>query len=131
MTVESDGAPDQSVDTPAGPDDAPAAAQQVELIEHYDRQYAEGGFGYENQRETWQAWAAEHYVREFDLRPGERLLDVGCGDGFWTGLFAQAGLAVTGTDLSPGGIEIARRAHPGVEFVVGNAEELPFADASF
>ena len=105
--------------------------EQVELVEHYDRQYAEGGFGYESQRETWKAWVADHYVREFDLQPGERLLDVGCGDGFWTGLFAEAGLVATGMDLSPGGIEIARHAHPGVEFVVGNAEELPFADESF
>jgi SAM-dependent methyltransferase len=34
-------------------------------------------------------------------------------------------------DLSPGGIELARRAHPGVEFVVGNAEDPPFANESF
>jgi SAM-dependent methyltransferase len=102
-----------------------------ELVEHYDRQYASGGFGYEQKRETWTAWVAEHYVREFDLRPGELLLDVGCGDGFWTALFAEAGLTATGVDLSPAGIEAARRSHPEAQFVVGDAESLPFPDGSF
>jgi SAM-dependent methyltransferase len=117
-----------SADAPVA---APADEGRSELVEHYDRQYANGGFGYERQRETWVAWVAEHYLREFDLRPGERLLDVGCGDGFWTALFAEAGLVATGVDLSPGGIEAARRAHPVVEFVVGDAEDLPFPDGSF
>jgi SAM-dependent methyltransferase len=129
MTVE----PDRPVDDAPGTAsvETPPGAGRSELVEHYDRQYAGGGFGYERQRETWVAWVAQHYIREFDLRPDERLLDVGCGDGFWTALFAEAGLAATGVDLSPVGIETARRAHPGVEFVVGDAENLPFPEESF
>ncbi len=41
--------------------------------------------------------------------------------------------AYTGLDLNPAGIEICRRKHalPGLDFVAGNAENLPFDDQSF
>lgn len=43
-----------------------------------------------------------------DLR-GKRLLDVGCGDGTNAVLFASLGATVTGVDISPGAVELARR----------------------
>ena len=102
-----------------------------DVATHYDRLYADGGFGYDVRRDAWSAWVAAHYIKEFELQRGETLLDVGCGDGFWTGLFADQGLVATGIDLSPGGIEQAQRDHPSAAFVVGDAEDLPFADESF
>lgn len=110
---------------------APPDAPMDVVIEHYDQQYAEGGFGYGAQRDRWAAWVRRHYIDEFELRPGETLLDVGCGDGFWTDLFAEAGFLSTGVDFSPGGIEVARTAYPRPTFLVGDAEDLPFADDSF
>ncbi len=47
-----------------------------------------------------------------ELKPGARVLDVGCGNGSTCGAFIQRGCAVTGVDLSEQGIEWARRAHP-------------------
>ncbi len=111
--------------------EAPPEAPMDVVIEHYDQQYAEGGFGYQAQRERWAAWVRRHYIDEFELRPGETLLDVGCGDGFWTDLFAEAGFPSTGVDFSPGGIEVARTAYPTPTFLVGDAEDLPFADDTF
>ena len=97
----------------------------------YDRHYAAGGFGYEERREHWLAWARRHYVDAFDLPPG-RLLDVGCGDGFWTSIFSELGFEATGVDLSPGGIEAARSRSPGIPFLVADADEaLPFEPGSF
>jgi len=97
----------------------------------YDRHYAAGGFGYEERREHWLAWARRHYVDAFDLPPG-RLLDVGCGDGFWTSIFSELGFEATGVDLSPGGIEAARSRYPGIPFLVADADEaLPFEPGSF
>ncbi|MBF8289626.1 MAG: class SAM-dependent methyltransferase [Chloroflexi bacterium] len=105
--------------------DAPAPASD------YDQHYASGGFGYEGRRDHWLAWARRHYVEAFDLSPG-RLLDVGCGDGFWTSIFAELGFHATGVDLSAGGIEAARSRYPGTEFVVADADEpLPFEAGSF
>lgn len=97
----------------------------------YDRHYAAGGFGYEERRDHWLAWARRHYVEAFGLVPG-RLLDVGCGDGFWTSIFAELGFEVTGIDLSAGGIEAARTRYPGIRFEVADADEaLPFEPGSF
>jgi 2-polyprenyl-6-hydroxyphenyl methylase/3-demethylubiquinone-9 3-methyltransferase len=48
--------------------------------------------------------------------PGMRLLDVGCGNGFWAAHFARRGYAVVGIDPSASGIEVARQAYPGIRF---------------
>ena len=67
--------------------------------------------------------------------PGKRLLDYGCGHGMASVLFARRGARVTGFDLSGRYVEEARRraiANEVVaEFLVANAEELPFDDQSF
>lgn len=97
----------------------------------YDRHYAAGGFGYEERRDHWLAWARRHYVEAFDLPPG-RLLDVGCGDGFWTSIFRELGFEATGVDVSPGGIAAARSKYSASTFLVADADEpLPFEAGSF
>ncbi len=70
-------------------------------------------------------------------RPGERVLDMGCGEGKETYALAARGLVVISTDLSHTQLARARdrvcdglpdaRAH----FVQANAEELPFAAGAF
>jgi SAM-dependent methyltransferase len=81
------------------------------------------------------AWIGE---REFELlhralapRPGETLLDVGCGTGYFARLFAQrAGVQVVGLDPSFEWLAFARDAGAPA-CVAGRAERLPFRDASF
>jgi len=61
-------------------------------------------------------------------------LDVACGSGKLTAELArQAGSKgkVVGLDFSAQMLEVARRDHPGIEFVEGDALNLPFDDASF
>jgi ubiquinone/menaquinone biosynthesis C-methylase UbiE len=60
--------------------------------------------------------------------PG-RLLDVGCGGGANALAFAEQGWTVTGVDISPAQLELARRR--GVEVVEADASALSFEDASF
>jgi len=60
--------------------------------------------------------------------PGE-LLDVGCGGGAHAAAFADRGWRVTGVDVSPAQLELARRR--GVEVHEADAAELPFEDDSF
>jgi len=50
------------------------------------------------------------------LKPGARVLEVGCGNGFTAGQFTALGCEVVGIDLSEQGITQARRAHPGARF---------------
>jgi 2-polyprenyl-6-hydroxyphenyl methylase/3-demethylubiquinone-9 3-methyltransferase len=58
-----------------------------------------------------------------ELKPGIRVLDVGCGNGFTCGEFLKRGCTVVGIDLSEQGIAQARRAHP-----QGRFELLPADD---
>lgn len=64
-----------------------------------------------------------------------RWLDVGCGTGELAFMAAATGVDVTGCDLAPNLVATARRqaAERGLEisFEVGDAEALPFEDASF
>lgn len=72
-----------------------------------------------------------------DLRPGQRVLDLGCGTGTLAVLIRQTcpETHVTGLDPDPKALAIARRKadRAGVDIVFeqGFADELPFPDASF
>ena len=73
-------------------------------------------------------------ARETGLSPGGSALDVACGSGKLTAELAKnAGPngRVVGLDFSPQMLEIARRDHPGIEFIEGDALKLPFDDAAF
>ena len=77
----------------------------------------------------------ENVVLAMGARPGDRWLDIGCGTGELAFMAAATGAEVTGADLSPILVETARRqaAERGAEasFEVGDAEALPYDDASF
>ncbi len=73
-------------------------------------------------------------ARETGLKPGGSALDVACGSGKLTAelaKLARPGGRVVGLDFSPQMLEVARRDHPGIEFIEGDALKLPFEDASF
>lgn len=98
----------------------------------YDATYSSGGFGYEANRNKWEDWVQRHYIGEFQLREGERILDIPCGDGFWSSVFAKKGFKVVGIDLNETGIAEARRRFPQIEFHLGNAEQkLPVPADTF
>jgi SAM-dependent methyltransferase len=65
------------------------------------------------------------------IAPGDRVLDVGSGLGDLAAAAAGRGAEVTGVDLSWGMLAAARARHPGLTFVEGDAEALPFADGAF
>lgn len=63
--------------------------------------------------------------------PGTRLLDIGCGTGVAAEVAAGRGARVSGLDASAPSIELARERVPGGDFVAGEMEALPYADAAF
>ena len=79
--------------------------------------------------------AGELVIERSGLEPGMDLLDVACGTGNATIPAAREGARVTGLDFSPELLEIARErasdAMVEVEWIEGDAQELPFDDASF
>jgi SAM-dependent methyltransferase len=100
----------------------------------------------DGQRATWAAgdyaavaekiWeVGGRLVERLQPRPGERMLDVACGTGNVTIRAAQTGADVVGLDLTPSLLERAaagaERAGVPVELIEGDAEALPFEDASF
>ncbi|MGW1376597.1 class I SAM-dependent DNA methyltransferase [Streptomyces sp. NPDC002446] len=56
--------------------------------------------------------------------------DLGCGPGWVTAHLDALGLTVTGIDLSPQMVALARREHPGVRFDVGSMLALDLPDGS-
>lgn len=92
------------------------------------RSYGYGGYKYDGR------WipVAKDFVKYFDLKPGDRVLDIGCAKGFLVKdlMIACPGLDVYGLDISTYAIkhsepEVVGRLH------IGDGRELPFPDNSF
>lgn len=97
------------------------------------------------QREMWSSFAptatlttpvAAHIVDFADVRSGEKVLDVACGTGVVAITAARRRAMVSALDLTPELLEHAREnervAECGpIDWTEGDAERLPYADASF
>lgn len=98
--------------------------------EYWDgpRQYGYGGYKYDGRWFPLAQKIAAHY----GLKPGDRILDVGCGKGFMLYEFTRAvpGVEVVGLDISEYAIEHAKEEVKPF-LVLGHARELPFPDKSF
>jgi len=70
------------------------------------------------------------FMRLSGLPSGKRVADLGCGSGVFTELLRQRGYQSVGLDISPKLVALGRRKYPGLELVEGDAENLPFKDAS-
>ena len=65
------------------------------------------------------------------VQRGLRTLDIATGPGYAAGRAADRKAVVTGIDFSSEMIEEARRRYPSIDFQIGDAESLSFADSSF
>ena len=65
------------------------------------------------------------------VQAGTRLLDAACGPGTLAATAAARGADAVGLDLAGDMVALARRRHPELRFLEGDAERLPFAAGSF
>lgn len=84
-------------------------------------------------RHAYAPWMDE--VLGYAHTRGQHVLDVGCGQGIDVARYAMAGARISGIDLTPRHVQLAR-AHTAsmgleVEILQGDAENLPLADATF
>jgi ubiquinone/menaquinone biosynthesis C-methylase UbiE len=110
------------------PENIAIARQYGELYFDGPREVGYGGYRYDGR------WipVAEDIVRHFGLKPGDRVLDVGCAKGFLVKDLMKVcpGLEAFGIDISEYALmhcepEVVGRLH------LGSAEKLPFPDRSF
>ncbi len=77
----------------------------------------------------------EHCVLRLDPQPGERVLDLATGTGWTSRVVAKRGSQVTGADISADllsfAAEQARAESLDIDYQLGDAENLPFADGAF
>ena len=94
--------------------------------------------GYRQQIEKEREEHKDEFYKEYFRQIPEvsKVLDIGCGPGFFSLLLASLGMNVTAADYSEGMLEKAkdllnRNGYHDVEFCRADAQHLPFADASF
>lgn len=80
---------------------------------------------------------AGHYrpLRDAVLRllaplPVQSLLDLGCGEGYYTGAFAEVAAEVVGLDIAKPAIQLAAKRYKGPTWLVASGAQLPVADAT-
>src|SRR5262245_20528495 len=79
-------------------------------------------------------WWRRAVVSALDLRPSDRVLDLGCGTGVLTSAVAARSAIVVGVDVSAAMLGRARQrlgGRTGVALVQGSAFRLPFRDGTF
>jgi len=111
-------------------------AEAARLAKKYDFEYWDGsrntGYGgYKYINGYWEK-VAKPLIEHYDLKDGDKILDVGCGKGFllYDMLKILPGLEVTGIDISEYAIKNAKEeVRPYLQ--VGDAIKLPFQDNSF
>jgi SAM-dependent methyltransferase len=79
--------------------------------------------------------SAVEFLDRLNIQPGTRLLDVACGSGQLALIAARRGARVTGVDIATNAIAAARGRAASerldAQFDEGDAEDLPYPDASF
>jgi ubiquinone/menaquinone biosynthesis C-methylase UbiE len=110
-----------------------------ELLQQEFNRWADAGEGAKMERHHLDI--TEKTMRRMDLRPGERVLDLGCGSGWATRLLArivspgpQSSGQVVGVDISDEMVRQARTASKefdNVMFVTGSAAQIPWEENFF
>ena len=94
------------------------------LKTHYEQIWSNGELAEELEYYKWA-------LSLFSPKPGDTLLDIACGAGYFLREAEKSGLKCTGLDISENALAKARQLCKETRFYQGNAEKLPFSDSSF
>jgi ubiquinone/menaquinone biosynthesis C-methylase UbiE len=90
---------------------------------------------YDGLREVNEPLAFAKSLHEYEEFLGKRVLEVGCGNAYTLGKYAEHGAEVYGVDITEAAVKISRQRfdHGGLkgDFRIGNAEELPYKSNYF
>ena len=103
-------------------------AAQIELHKKLAPRYAYR-YGFEYSRLFQQDWHAE--MISHVPSGATRILDLGCGTGFFLAELEQQHPGSVGLDISHEMLKVSDQYVPGVRLVTGDAEKLPFKQACF
>lgn len=78
---------------------------------------------HQSQRDKW-----DFMIEKLNLKPGDKLIDIGCGYGDWLNYARSKGVDVIGVNISPEQSLTAREKH-GLEIITTNWKEIPQTEA--
>lgn len=92
-----------------------------------------------DQKDAWEAfytsnnrpWRGISSLQEIPFKEGDRILEIGCGNGKTAAALIDKGMAVTGLDFSQSAVDMCIRTIPGGRFVCGTVTDMPFTDSEF
>jgi SAM-dependent methyltransferase len=94
------------------------------IINYYNKFYESNDFSYYSKEISVKL--LKTICNDMSLANGAKVLDIGCGTGFYTDLFRQIGYNSVGIDISQTAIEKARSKYPDSNFGVADALNLPY-----
>ena len=100
-----------------------------EVLSYYDRFYVSDDFRYYPEKLTRKFFKGI-FAKCHIGSPG-KILDVGCGTGYYCNIFHEMGFQSVGVDFSKTAIARAKEKYPNLEFSVADATHLPFAPSRF
>jgi ubiquinone/menaquinone biosynthesis C-methylase UbiE len=100
-----------------------------EVLSYYDQFYSSDDFKYYPEKLTKKFF--KRIFAKCHISPPGKILDVGCGTGYYCRIFHEMGFQPIGVDFSKTAIAKAQEKHPNLEFRVGDALNLPFDPSSF
>ena len=94
------------------------------IINYYNKFYEENDFSYYSKKISLKLLTT--ICNSLNVPKRSKILDIGCGTGFYTDLFKQLGYNSVGIDISQTAIEKAKSKYPDSNFAVADALNLPY-----
>jgi SAM-dependent methyltransferase len=102
---------------------------QEQVVKDPRERFTDGVNAYRRYRPDYPGALADWVLNQATLLPGDLVVDVGCGTGITSRLFARRGLCVIGVDPNTAMLAAARKANGEVRYFKGAVEDLPLKDA--